>query len=60
MCAVDAGDLAVLDERGDHRQVVAAFVRTGKQGVFSIQNEWADGTFDGIAAEVDTAIIEES
>ena len=33
---VDAGELAVLDECGDHRPVVAAFVGTGEQGVLAI------------------------
>jgi hypothetical protein len=36
---VDAGELAVFDERGDHRPVVAAFVGTGEQGILAVQRE---------------------
>lgn len=36
---VDAGELVVLDERGDHRPVIAAFVGTGEQGVLAVQRE---------------------
>ena len=39
---IDAAELAVFDERGDHRPVVAAFVGTGKQGIFAIQCEGVD------------------
>ena len=33
---VDGIELATLDERSDHRPVVAAFVRTGEERVFAI------------------------
>jgi hypothetical protein len=36
---VDAGQLAVLDERGDHRPVVAAFVGAGEQGILAIEGQ---------------------
>ena len=32
-----ARDLAVLDERGDHRPVVAAFVRSGEQRILAVE-----------------------
>jgi hypothetical protein len=36
VCGFDAVKLAVLDECGDHRPVVAALVRTGEEGVFAV------------------------
>lgn len=36
---VDARDLAVLDERGDDRPVVAAFIGASKQSIFPIERE---------------------
>ena len=39
---VDAGELAVLDERGDHRPVVTAFVGTGEQGILPVECKRAD------------------
>lgn len=56
----DAGELAVFDERGDHRPVVAAFVGTGEQGILPVQREGPDRAFDGVAVEVDAAIGEEA
>jgi hypothetical protein len=38
---VDAGELAVFDERGDHRPVVAAFVGTGEQGILAIMESFS-------------------
>jgi hypothetical protein len=57
---VDAGQLAVLDERGDHRPVVAAFVGAGEQGVLAIEGQGTDRTLDGIAAQIDATIVEEA
>ena len=56
---IDAGDIAVLNERGDHRPVVAAFVGAGTQGVFSVERKGANLTFGCIAVEVHAAIVEE-
>ena len=39
---VDAGELAVLDERGDHCPVVAAFIGAGEQGILPIERERPD------------------
>ena len=36
---VDAGELAVLDQRRDHRPVVAALVGAGEQGILAIQSD---------------------
>lgn len=33
---VDTRDLAVFDERGDDRPVVAAFIGASEQGIFSV------------------------
>ena len=57
---VDAGELAVLDERGDNCPVVAAFVGSCEQGVFAVEGKRADGTLDGVVVEIDPAIIEEA
>lgn len=59
LMGVDAADLAIFDERGDHRPVVATFVGPGKQGIFAIQCEGADRAFDGIGVEVDAAVFDE-
>ncbi|MBB4615475.1 hypothetical protein GGR37_003771 [Novosphingobium taihuense] len=57
---VDAGELPVLDECGDQRPVIAAFVGTCEQGVLAVESQRADGAFDGIAVEIDAAIDEEA
>lgn len=38
---VDARDLAVLDERGDDRPVVAAFIGAGEQSILAIMESYA-------------------
>ena len=57
---VDAGEFAVLDQRGDHRPVVTALVGACEQGVLSIEGERTDGALDGVVVEVDAAIVEEA
>ena len=39
---IDAGDLAVFNERGDHCPVVAAFIGAGEQGILPIERERPD------------------
>ena len=39
---VDAGQLAVFDERGDHRSVVASLVGAGEQGVLAVEGKRSD------------------
>ena len=56
---IDAAQLAVFDEGGDHCPVVAAFVGTGEQGVFTIQGQRPDAAFNGVAVEIDATVIEE-
>ena len=56
---VDAGQLAVLDEGGDHRPIVAAFVRPGKECVLPVQSDRSDRSLDGVRVELDTVIVEE-
>lgn len=34
---VDGVEFAAFDERGDHRPVIAAFVRSGEQGILAVQ-----------------------
>ena len=38
---VDGVELAALDERGDHRPVVAAFVRAGEQRILAVMERYA-------------------
>ena len=56
---VDAVQLAALDEGGDHRPVVAAFVRAGEQRIFAIQGQGPDASLDRIGIQVDAPIVEE-
>src|SRR5215210_3379669 len=56
---VDAVQLAALDEGGDHRPVVAAFVRAGEQGILPVQSDRPDGSLDGVAVEIDAAVVDE-
>jgi hypothetical protein len=57
---VDAGELAVLNERGDHRPVVAALVGSGEQRVLAVEGKQSDSPLDGVVVEVNTTIIEEA
>jgi hypothetical protein len=57
---VDAAKFAVLDEGGDHRPVISTFVGTGEECIFPVQRDRADAAFNGIAVEVDAAIVEEA
>ena len=57
---VGAGELAVLDERGDHRPVIAALVGAGEQGVLAVEGKRTDGALDGVVVEIDAAIVEKA
>lgn len=56
---VDAGELAVLDEGGEHRPVVAAFVCPGNECVFAVRSDRPDRSLEGVCVELDAAIVEE-
>lgn len=56
---VDIRDLAVLDQRGDHRPVIAAFVGAGEQRVLAIEGQGSDRSLDGVGIQLDTAVVEE-
>ena len=56
---VDAGVLAVFDECGDHRPVVAALAGACEQSIFEVEGERTDGALDGVVVEIDAAIVEE-
>ena len=56
---VDAGELAVLDEGGDHRPVVAALVGACEQGVLAVESQRADRALDSVVVEIDATIVEE-
>jgi len=57
---VDAGVLAVFDECGDHRPVVAALVGACEQSIFAVEGERTDGALDGVVVVIDAAIVEEA
>lgn len=56
---VDAGDLAVLDQRSDDRPVVTALVGAGKQRILAIEGQRPNRPLDGIGIELDAAVVEE-
>ena len=56
---VDAGDLAVLDQRGDNRPVVAALVGAREQGILAVEGQRSDRPLNGVGIELDAAIIKE-
>ena len=57
---LDAGVLAVFDECGDHRPVVAALVGACEQSIFEVEGERTDGALDGVVVEIDAAIVQEA
>lgn len=56
---VHARDLAVFDEGGDHRPVVAALIRAREQRVLAIEGQRPDRPLDGVGVQLDAAIIQE-
>lgn len=56
---VDVGDLAVLDQRGDDRPVVAALAGACEQGVLAVEGQVPDRPLDGIGVELNAPIVEE-
>jgi len=57
---IDGVELAGLAEAGDDRPVVAAVVGAGEQGVLAVERERPDRAFDGVAVELDEAVVEET
>jgi hypothetical protein len=55
---VDAIEFTRLDQRGDDRPVGAALVATCKQRVFAVECDGADRPFDGVAVNLDAAVVE--
>lgn len=49
---LDAVELAGLDQRGDHRPVLAPVVRTSKQGILPIQSQRPDRALDGVGVDL--------
>lgn len=56
---VDAGDLAVLDQHGDDRPVVFAFVRACKGRVLAIESQRTDRPLDSVGIHLNATVIEE-
>ncbi|KHL24241.1 hypothetical protein PK98_14785 [Croceibacterium mercuriale] len=57
---INAVQLGGFDERGDHRPVLATFVRAGEERVLAAQRERTDRSFDRVSVELDPAVIEEA
>ena len=56
----DAVDLGGFDQRGDAAPGFSSLVMTRKQGVFSVQCDWADHVLDAVGVDFDAAIGQES
>lgn len=57
---VDVAGFAVFDERCDYRPVVPALVGAGERGILAIHGQGFDAAFDGVAVEVDAAVVQEA
>ena len=57
---IDVVEFAGLDQRCDRCPVLGAAVGAREQGIFPVQRDRADGTFDGVVIELDAAIVEEA
>jgi hypothetical protein len=57
---VDSDEFAVLDQRGDHRPVIAALVGACEQSVLAVESERPDGAFDDVVVEINATIVEEA
>ena len=57
---VDGIELAALDQCGNHRPIIAAFIRAGEERVFAVEGERPDAALDGVAIEVDTPVVDEA
>ena len=56
---VDAVELTGLDQRGDDRPVGAALVAARKERVLAIERDGPDRALDGVAVDLDAAVVEE-
>ena len=56
---IDCIEFAGLDQGGDDAPVCSASIVTGKERVFAVQGDGADGPLDGIGVHLDAAIGEE-
>src|SRR6266550_1003177 len=57
---VDTSELAGLDQRSNDGPMFAAAVGTSEEGVFSVQRDRANGAFDDIGVDLDSAIVNEA
>jgi hypothetical protein len=57
---VDGVEFAAFDQRGDHRPVVAALIRAGKQCVFAVEGKRPYRALDRIVVEIDPAIVKKA
>ena len=57
---IDAVHFAGFDQRGDHGPVFGPRIVACEEGVFAVQGDGADGAFDDVVVNLDTAIGEEA
>src|SRR5262245_16653668 len=53
------GDLARLDERGDHGPVLGTGVGAGEQSILASERQGENGTLDDVAVDLDASVVEE-
>lgn len=56
---IDGVEFAGFDQRRQHRPVLRPGVVACEEGVLSVERDGADGSFDGIVIDLDTAVGQE-
>ncbi len=56
---IDSIELASFNERREYRPVLCSGIVTGKEGVLSVERDWADGALDGIVVQFDATVFQE-
>jgi len=56
----DATELTGLNQRRDHRPVLAATIGACKQRILPVQSDWSDRAFDDIGVDLDAPVIDEA
>lgn len=56
---IDGVELASFDQRRQHCPVLRTCIVTCEESVFAVQRDGADSAFDGVAVDLDVAVIEE-
>jgi hypothetical protein len=56
---LDFVQLTGLDERREHGPVLGTCIVAREERVFSLQRDWADRAFDGVAVHLDATVCQE-